>query len=87
MMMTQFRLIKQHAGIAPILLLDDIFDKLDIERVERLISFVTNNGFGQIFLTDSNKSRLDTLLKKTDANYKLFKMNSGNVELIQSSLQ
>ncbi|MDR1582451.1 MAG: DNA replication and repair protein RecF [Prevotellaceae bacterium] len=86
MMMTQFRIIKQHAGISPILLLDDIFDKLDIERVERLISFVTGNGFGQIFLTDSNKSRLDTLLEKTAANYKLFKMNSGNVELLQSSI-
>jgi DNA replication and repair protein RecF len=87
MMMTQFHIIKQHAGIAPILLLDDIFDKLDIERVERLIAFVTGNGFGQIFLTDSNKSRLDALLKKTDADYKLFGMNSGNVELIQSSGQ
>jgi DNA replication and repair protein RecF len=87
MMMTQFRIIKQHAGIAPILLLDDIFDKLDIERVERLIEFVTGNGFGQIFLTDSNKSRLDSLLKNTDADYRLFKMNSGNVELLQSSLQ
>jgi DNA replication and repair protein RecF len=85
MMMTQFRIIKQHAGISPILLLDDIFDKLDVERVERLIAFVTGTGFGQIFLTDSNKSRLDTLLQKTDANYKLFKMNSGNVELLQSS--
>jgi DNA replication and repair protein RecF len=85
LMMTQFRIIKQHAGISPILLLDDIFDKLDVERVERLISFVTDNGFGQIFLTDSNKNRLDSLLKKTDANYKLFKMNSGNIELLQSS--
>jgi DNA replication and repair protein RecF len=86
-MMTQFHIIKQHAGISPILLLDDIFDKLDIERVERLIAFVTNNGFGQIFLTDSNKSRLDALLKKTEADYKLFRMSSGNVELIQSSEQ
>jgi DNA replication and repair protein RecF len=85
MMMTQFRIIKQHVGIAPILLLDDIFDKLDVERVERLIAFVTGNGFGQIFLTDSNKSRLDSLLQKTNADYKLFKMVSGNVELIQSS--
>jgi DNA replication and repair protein RecF len=85
MMMTQFRIIKQHAGIAPILLLDDVFDKLDIERVEKLIAFVTGNGFGQIFLTDSNKSRLDTLLKKTNANYRLFKMDAGNVEILQSS--
>jgi DNA replication and repair protein RecF len=68
-----------------ILLLDDIFDKLDVERVERLIAFVTGNGFGQIFLTDSNKSRLDSLLQHTNADYKLFKMVSGNVELIQSS--
>ncbi|MDR3246607.1 MAG: DNA replication and repair protein RecF [Prevotellaceae bacterium] len=85
MMMTQFRIIKQHSGISPILLLDDVFDKLDIDRVERLIAFVTGNGFGQIFLTDSNKNRLDTLLQKTDADYKLFKMNSGNIELLQSS--
>ncbi|MDR0385439.1 MAG: DNA replication and repair protein RecF [Prevotellaceae bacterium] len=85
MMMTQFRIIKQHAGISPILLLDDVFDKLDVERVERLIAFVTENGLGQIFLTDSNKSRLDSLLKKTDTSYKLFKMSAGNVELLQSS--
>jgi DNA replication and repair protein RecF len=85
MMMTQFRIIKQYAGISPILLLDDIFDKLDIERVERLIAFVTGSGFGQIFLTDSNKNRLDILLKQTKTDYKLFKMNAGNVELIQSS--
>ncbi|MDR0725864.1 MAG: DNA replication and repair protein RecF [Prevotellaceae bacterium] len=87
MMMTQFHIIKQHAGVAPILLLDDIFDKLDVERVERLIAFVTGNGFGQIFLTDSNKSRLDALLKKTEADYRLFGMNAGKVELIQSSVQ
>jgi DNA replication and repair protein RecF len=85
MMMTQFRIIKQHSGISPILLLDDIFDKLDIDRVERLIAFVTGNGFGQIFLTDSNKNRLDTLLQKTNTDYRLFKMNSGNIELLQSS--
>jgi DNA replication and repair protein RecF len=87
MMMTQFQIIKQHADIAPILLLDDIFDKLDVERVEKLISLVTGNGFGQIFLTDSNKNRLDTLLKKTNADYRLFAMTAGNVELIQSSAQ
>ena len=85
MKMAQFNIIKNHSGIAPILLLDDIFDKLDTERVERLISFVTENGFGQIFLTDSNKNRLDKLLQKTAANYKLFNVTSGNVSLIQQS--
>lgn len=85
MKIAQFRIIKKHAGISPILLLDDVFDKLDTERVERLISFVTDNGFGQIFLTDSNKNRLDKLLEKTAKDYKLFKVMAGNVELLQSS--
>ncbi|MDR1895329.1 MAG: DNA replication and repair protein RecF [Prevotellaceae bacterium] len=87
MKMAQFRIIKQHSQMAPILLLDDIFDKLDVTRVERLISFVTGNGFGQIFLTDSNKSRLDHLLQKTVADYRLFDVCAGNVTLLQSSQQ
>ncbi|MDR0560216.1 MAG: DNA replication and repair protein RecF [Prevotellaceae bacterium] len=85
MKMAQFRMIRQNAGLSPILLLDDIFDKLDTARVERLITFVTGNGFGQIFLTDSNKNRLDSLLRKTATDYKLFGVNAGNVELLQSS--
>lgn len=85
MKMAQFTLIRQHAGVAPLLLLDDIFDKLDVERVERLIAFVTGSRFGQIFLTDSNKNRLDRLLQTCATDYKLFTVAAGNVQLIQSS--
>jgi DNA replication and repair protein RecF len=85
MKIAQFSIIKNNTGLSPILLLDDIFDKLDVERVERLISFVTGNGFGQIFLTDSNKNRLDRLLQKNSTDYKLFSVEAGNVKLIQSS--
>lgn len=85
MKMAQFRIIQQSSGVAPLLLLDDIFDKLDTGRVERLIAFVSGKNFGQIFLTDSNKNRLDVLLQATATDYKLFNVSAGNVTLIQSS--
>lgn len=81
MKMAQFRIIKQHVGLSPILLLDDIFDKLDAGRVEKLISLVAKNGFGQIFLTDSNKNRLDHLLEKVGTDYKLFGVKAGAVSM------
>lgn len=82
MKIAQFHIMKQHSGFSPILLLDDIFDKLDTGRVERLIALVAGNGFGQIFLTDSNKQRLDHLLEKTATDYKLFRVKAGSVEKI-----
>lgn len=85
MRLAQFRLIKEYLKISPILLLDDIFDKLDVKRVEKLVSLVSENGFGQIFLTDSNKNRLDSLLLKVAGNYRLFNVKQGNIQLIQSS--
>jgi DNA replication and repair protein RecF len=75
----QFHFIKQNAGLPPILLLDDIFDKLDPNRVELLIKLVAGNEFGQIFLTDSNKNRLDHLLEKIDGDYSLFTVKNGDI--------
>ena len=54
----QYDLMREERGIAPILLLDDMFDKLDMGRVSNLLSMVAGSDFGQIFLTDSNKVRL-----------------------------
>lgn len=54
----QYEVMRKRYGFAPTLLLDDVFDKLDMKRVANLISMVAGNGFGQIFITDSNKSRL-----------------------------
>ena len=54
----QYEIMKESYGFAPVLLLDDLFDKLDMSRVSNLLSMVAGADFGQIFLTDSNKVRL-----------------------------
>lgn len=58
----QYELMKKQYGFAPILLLDDLFDKLDMRRVANLLKMVAGSDFGQIFLTDSNKVRLSGIV-------------------------
>ena len=59
--LAQFTLMKELHGCTPILLLDDVFDKLDMQRVEYLLGLVASEDFGQIFITDSNKVRMDKI--------------------------
>lgn len=59
----QYEIMKKRYGFAPILLLDDLFDKLDMQRVENLLRMVSGSEFGQIFISDTNKVRTDTLLE------------------------
>lgn len=80
--LAQFELYKKHTNIEPLLLLDDVFDKLDVARVEQLIQLVAHNGFGQIFLTDSNKTRLDAILNSISNSYALFRVKGGEVETL-----
>jgi DNA replication and repair protein RecF len=54
----QYEIMKQKYGFAPMLLLDDVFDKLDMGRISNLLQMVSGNDFGQIFITDSNKVRM-----------------------------
>lgn len=77
--LAQFELFKQRAGVPPLLLLDDIFDKLDTSRVEQLVQLVANSNFGQIFLTDSSKTRLDSILDRVSSGYALFHVENGMV--------
>lgn len=63
----------------PILLLDDIFDKLDANRVEKIVQLVASNEFGQIFITDTNSERLDKIIKRQAFNHKLFRVEDGVV--------
>jgi len=72
--LAQFEFIKQQAGITPILLLDDIFDKLDESRVAQIIDLVNNDEFGQIFITDTHAERTERILKQGDKKYQLFKL-------------
>lgn len=60
----QYEVMKQSYGFPPIMLLDDLFDKLDLNRVSNLLGLVADKSFGQIFLTDSNKVRTKTIVDK-----------------------
>lgn len=79
MKLAQFALLKKKGEQrTPLLLLDDIFDKLDQGRVERIIEFVTQQKFGQIFITDTDRMRLDRILKRTDyEDCRIFVVHSG----------
>lgn len=63
----------------PLLLLDDIFDKLDASRVERIVDYVSGHDFGQIFITDTRQDHLDRVLATTKRDYKLFDVKEGVV--------
>ena len=75
--LAQFQIIKQISGKLPILLLDDLFDKLDMTRVEYLLSLVAGETFGQIFITDSNKVRINKILARVDSTAKSFEVHGG----------
>ena len=77
--LAQYALVAQAKGEKPILLLDDLFDKLDAGRVEQLIRLVGDDGFGQIFITDCNPTRLKRILDKAGGDYTLFSVAEGTV--------
>jgi len=70
----QFEFIKQQSSITPILLLDDIFDKLDEYRVSHIIGLVNNDDFGQIFITDTHAERTENILKENNKAYQIFNL-------------
>ena len=65
----------------PILLLDDIFDKLDAQRVEQIVRLVASNQFGQIFITDTNREHIDQILSHGDFDYQLFSVEDGEIHV------
>ena len=81
--LAQFVFLHQCSGETPILLLDDIFDKLDSHRVEQIVKLVSGERFGQIFITDVNRDHIDSILECTDGGYKLFEVVSGCAKLIK----
>jgi DNA replication and repair protein RecF len=68
----------------PILLLDDIFDKLDSERVNRIVQLVVGQEFGQIFITDTDRQHLTQILSKYSERAKLFIVDGGAIEEINN---
>lgn len=65
------------SNTTPLLLLDDIFDKLDASRVEQIVKLVAGDRFGQIFITDTNREHLDKILQKVNGDYKVFGVENG----------
>jgi DNA replication and repair protein RecF len=75
--LAQFDLLYRNMGFRPLLLLDDIFDKLDASRIHELISLVAHESLGQIFFTDSNKVRLNNMVQELTGNYTTFTAEEG----------
>jgi DNA replication and repair protein RecF len=75
--LAQYDFIKQIKQMSPILLLDDIYDKLDDFRVKQLMELVSSDHFGQLFITDTHPSRLAELFNSTAANFKFFRISNG----------
>ena len=72
--LAQFDFIKQQSGYPPILLLDDIFDKLDANRVAQIVNLVNQDHFGQLFISDTHADRTEAVVKTTEQSYKMFKL-------------
>ncbi|WP_425629318.1 DNA replication/repair protein RecF [Cellulophaga lytica] len=72
--LAQFNFIKAQAKTTPILLLDDIFDKLDENRVAQIVSLVDDDNFGQIFISDTHADRTENVVKNIHQSYKIFKI-------------
>ena len=78
--LAQFDFLKRTGSkTTPLLLLDDIFDKLDAQRVEQIVSLVSGDAFGQIFITDTNREHLDKILEQSQGNYKIFHVRGGEI--------
>lgn len=79
--LAQFRFLRRTASkTTPLLLLDDIFDKLDSRRVGQIVELVGGDEFGQIFITDTNRENLDRILQQTGPDYKIFDVESGTIK-------
>ena len=78
--LAQFEFLKRtNTQTTPLLLLDDIFDKLDAQRVEQIVNLVAGDDFGQIFITDTNRDHLDQILSASSHDYKIFYVEDGEI--------
>ena len=72
--LAQFEFMKKQSGELPILLFDDIFDKLDETRVQKIVTMVNDAVFGQIFISDTHAERTEMIIKETHQSYKIFQI-------------
>lgn len=86
MRFAQYEFLREHSGVSPILLLDDIFDKLDANRVESIMSIVARDTFGQIFVTDTNRTHLDEIIHRIGGDYQIYNVVDGVCETVIDSV-
>lgn len=76
--LAQFNFLKRTGSkTTPLLLLDDIFDKLDANRVKQIINLASDEEFGQLFITDTNRENLNQILERSQGDYKIFTVHNG----------
>ena len=78
--LAQYTFLDRQKGFKPLLLLDDIFDKLDEKRVTKLMQMVSNHDFGQVFITDTNASKVAGIFEKIGVEIRLFKIKGGEID-------
>ena len=72
--LAEFELLKANKGFAPLLLLDDVFEKLDDKRMRQLLNWVCNENTGQVFITDTHRERLEDSLNNLGVGYQIIEL-------------
>ena len=72
--LAEFELLKMNKGFAPLLLLDDVFEKLDDIRMQQLLHWVCNENEGKVFITDTHKERLEEAFKKLKVDFQIIEL-------------
>ena len=78
--LAQFEYMRLKKGFKPILLFDDIFDKLDDKRVAQIVDLVSQENFGQVFITDTQPSRISSIFEKIKIDHKIFFVENGTIK-------
>jgi DNA replication and repair protein RecF len=84
--LAQFEWLNRHLGVKPVLLLDDIFDKLDNTRVSRLMKLVNDDFFGQVLVTDTDRERVHQIMESNALSYRLFRVANNEVTFEKDEL-
>ena len=85
--LAQYDFLKNISQIKPLILLDDVFDKLDNNRVTQLIKLLSEEHFGQTFITDKNKEHLSEILELIPIEHRVFIVKNGKLTLTQNGVK
>lgn len=82
--LAQYDFLKKVSQVKPLILLDDVFDKLDSKRVTQIIKLASEDNFGQIFITDTNEQHLADILEKIPVEHRVFRVQEGKLERLEN---